>query len=424
MKQKSLANLLTERPDNSIVWISPLGARSAGELRGRQPLWSDLCKNRDVILEIKSKPRLAEALIVLDGLAREIVLLPPDLDSNTRSRIFQDMKGAAHITDEHSLFTLPSSKNGAGPFDVDTRWSLMTSGTTGTPKKISHTRESLLRTVKVQISVEPNFIWGLLYDLHRFAGLQVFLQSVAGGGRLLIPATLEPLDEALEFLLCHGVTALSATPTLWRKILMRPLSDKFKLKQITLGGEISDGKILSALAARFPAARIVHIYASTEAGVGFSVTDGQAGFPAEWLNQGPRGIKLNTDANGILTVDTGSGAISTGDRVEVKDGRVYFLGRDSGAINVGGNKVHPEEVETVLLEVDGVRAARVSAKKSAITGALVQAEVVAEPPDEKAFVASLESHCRSRLSPFKVPALIRVVKDLKTNSMGKITRDT
>ena len=84
----------------------------------------------------------------------------------------------------------------------------------------------------------------------------------------------------------EGVNAMSATPTLWRKILMSDASRSLALRSITLGGEIADQQVLSTLASTYPSARIRHIYASTEAGTGFSVTDGKAGFPVSFLENG------------------------------------------------------------------------------------------------------------------------------------------
>jgi acyl-CoA synthetase (AMP-forming)/AMP-acid ligase II len=40
--------------------------------------------------------------------------------------------------------------------------------------------------------------------------------------------------------------------------------------------------------------------------------------------------------------------VDTGDMVELEDGRYYFRGRIGGVINVGGQKVYPEEVEAVI----------------------------------------------------------------------------
>ena len=86
---------------------------------------------------------------------------------------------------------------------------------------------------------------------------------------------------------------------MWRKLLMSCPVERLALRQITLGGEIVDQKILDALK-HFPAREDHHIYASTEAGVGFAVRDGRAGFPAAYLDNPPPGIRLAVDEQGQL----------------------------------------------------------------------------------------------------------------------------
>ena len=135
-------------------------------------------------------------------------------------------------------------------------------------------------------------VWGLLYDPSRFAGLQVVLQSLLGGGLLVAPDREGPGPSNSPFLQANGCTHLSATPTLWRKILMTSEGPFLPLRQITLGGEIADDPLLAALATRYPEARVTHIYASTEAGVGFSVKDGRAGLPVSYLADEIDGVGL------------------------------------------------------------------------------------------------------------------------------------
>jgi acyl-CoA synthetase (AMP-forming)/AMP-acid ligase II len=220
-------------------------------------------------------------------------------------------------------------------------------------------------------------------------------------------------------------------------------SNKLDLKRITLGGEIADQAILSSLGNVFTNSKISHIYASTEAGVGFSVQDGLMGFPEEYLELTSQlGVELKVRDNilwiksdgsasdilsGNLIIDE-NGFINTGDIVEIKDNRVFFVGRDSGTINVGGNKVIPEEVETVLNDCPEVLQAKVFGKKNSVLGMLVNAEIIAQDPfgpeQEKALKKKLILLCKSKLEPFKVPAVIKFVKEIALNEAGKIVRNS
>jgi acyl-CoA synthetase (AMP-forming)/AMP-acid ligase II len=319
-----------------------------------------------------------------------------------------------------------------------TKWIIATSGTTGTPKLVAHTFASLTRSLKRDFVSKP-FRWALLYDPCRFAGLQVTLQALIGGSVLLAPP-IDDIEACVAFLLRESCTSISATPSMWRKLLLAADAPKLDLCHITLGGEIADNIILKRLHAMFPAAKITHIYASTEAGVGFSVKDGKAGFPASYLDAVPGGrveLKVDERANLLIrgegfeqsyvdqaqTLAGADGFVDTGDLVEIDGERVMFLGRANGSINVGGHKVMPEEIELVLRDCPTVVDVRVYGKPSTILGSVVAADVVAS--DEAAGIelkAQLMQLCRNRLEAFKRPAVIRIVKNIAITSAGKVKR--
>lgn len=340
-----------------------------------------------------------------------------------------------------SLKDLPGAvaRMGSGSAPPEqTDWLMMTSGTTGTPKLVQHSFASLTRSTRTDQAKGAGQVWGLLYDYTRFAGLQVVLQSLLSGATLLAPATDLPLEDRLHQLAAAGVSHLSATPTLWRKILMLPASSALRLKQITLGGEIADDAVLASLARACPEARISHIFASTEAGVGFSVTDRRMGFPASFLTDPPMGIGLRIVDDHLHVRNEmvgaaylgGQGAVAeagwvnTGDIVEIQGDRVLFRGRGSGVINVGGDKVHPEEVERAVLSHPAVRLVRIYAKANPIVGALVAADIVLHPEagDPAALREALKTYLAARLERHMVPAFIRFVADFEMNSAGKLKR--
>ena len=124
------------------------------------------------------------------------------------------------------------------------------------------------------------------------------------------------------------------------------------------------------------------------------------------------------------------GFVDTGDMVEMRGHRYYFVGRRDGTINVGGLKVHPEEVEAVINSHPNVRMSLVKPRKNKILGAVVIADVVAncEPSGETSDASSenlkneiLET-CRRALAPYKVPAIIRFVPSLDVAPSGKLAR--
>ncbi len=116
------------------------------------------------------------------------------------------------------------------------------------------------------------------------------------------------------------------------------------------------------------------------------------------------------------------GWFPTGDLAETDAaGRVFIRGRKKSVINVTGMKVFPEEVESVLLQHPAVAACRVSGTSHPVFGSVPVAEVVLR--EGPAVVPrELIDWCRRALSPYKVPARIRLVEQLALTASGKIRR--
>jgi acyl-coenzyme A synthetase/AMP-(fatty) acid ligase len=256
---------------------------------------------------------------------------------------------------------------------------------------------------------------------------------------MALSSAREPVGEFLARAGAHGVTHISGTPSHWRRALMSPAATKMAPHYVRLSGEIADQAILDHLRAAYPDADIAHAYASTEAGVAFDVGDGLAGFPANYL--GRRGDVEMRVADGSLQIKSGrnaasylgeraaplldaDGFVDTGDMVELRDGRYHFVGRRGGIINIGGQKVHPEEIEAVINQHPSVRMSLVKARKNPITGAIVVADVVlkAASADAEALKKEILDACRDGLARHKVPAVIRFVPAIEVAMSGKVAR--
>ncbi len=318
---------------------------------------------------------------------------------------------------------------------------ILTSGTTGEPKAVRHTWNSLSNPVRRgPASLAPR--WLLAYRPNLYAGLQVMLQCFANRGTLaVVDIDLDPQAIA-QFMYDAGVQFVSATPSYWRRLLLfsdQKILEKVPVQQITLGGEVVDQSILDNLRRRFPKARLVHIYATTELGRCFSVSDGFAGFPTEFLDRVLHdGVELQVRENELLVRSPNStgkydplssqqGSMSdwtaTGDLVEVSEGRVYFTGRRTDMINVAGSKVYPVEVERVIRAIPGVADVRVFGKASSIAGELVGCEIV---PASGVYHESLKEEvirtCRIRLASYQQPRLIKIVEQVALSTAGKTLR--
>src|SRR5262249_6292853 len=152
--------------------------------------------------------------------------------------------------------------------------------TTGAPKMVAHSFASLTAPIIGSPRQEGGVVWGTFYDIRRYGGLQIFLRALLGGGSLSLSSAGEPAGGFLVRLGSHGATHVSGTPSHWRRALMSPHARAIAPRYVRLSGEIADQGILNALRTFYPQARVGHAFASTEAGVGFEVNDGQEGFPA------------------------------------------------------------------------------------------------------------------------------------------------
>jgi len=400
-------------------------------------------RNSSVVINGRERLEFALLLTMLDGAVSKILFLPHDIDKKLHQKYYNEAKieYEVFLEDGKLKFNKVADKivNEELSTQIQTEWIVPTSGTTNIPKLVSHSFESLTRSTKINIKRGGEFRWGLAFDIYRFSGIQVFLQSILSGSTLIVTNPADSMSKMLSLLADKECNALSATPSFWRKVLMSKEADRLNLKVITLGGEISDNNILQALKQKYPEAKISHIYASTEVGVGFSVTDCKEGFPVSYLYEGIDGLKLKVDDEDILWIApkdreqkylsddkmyNEEGYINTGDRVKIKDQRVYFLGRDSGSINVGGNKVQPEEVENILLSSGMLNGAYVYAIKNPMMGSLVCADIILKDStiDKKEAKNKILKYCREHLEGFKVPAIVKFVQELETTQSGKLRR--
>jgi len=307
---------------------------------------------------------------------------------------------------------------------------LFTSGTTGRAKSALYSLQRLRSGVRQHPRGE-DAVWLLTYEPASFAGIQVLLTAAINGARLLAPErSIDALADALR----GGTTHVSATPSFWRVLLAAVPADlNLPLKVITLGGEASSQALLDILAQRFPLALIRHIYASTEAGVGFTVADGKAGFPAQWLDHPVEGVQLRIredeleirSARGMLgyaqaDAPVASGWLRTGDLVELRNDRVLFLGRRDSVVNIGGTKVVPEKIEALLEGGEGVADISVQAHPNPILGHILIAQVCCRGgANPVAVEAALKARAMDLLPPVARPARYRFVDSVVLESGKK-----
>jgi len=393
---------------------------------------------RAVLLRVEDPLFAALALIELDGVARRIVLCPPDLADEALAGVIETAGVDAVVFDQAAPeAATPLAETPVAAHETD--WVMFTSGTSGPPKMVAHNLRGLTGAIKAA-ATDPTPIWGTFYDIRRYGGLQILLRALVGCGSLVTPSPHQSMAEFLGRVARHGVTHLTGTPSHWRRVLMSVEAAAIAPRYVRLSGEIADQAVLDALAVRFANTPIGHAYASTEAGVGFEVTDGLEGFPAAYVGR-PGEVELRivdgslqirsgrTSAGyvnpGMAALHDGDGFVDTGDMVELRGARYHFVGRRGGIINVGGLKVHPEEIEAVINSHPAVRMSLVRGRRNPFTGAIAIAEVVLnqpQPAPEAMLKAEILDICRRELAPFKVPASLKFAPALVMTAGGKLER--
>jgi len=301
---------------------------------------------------------------------------------------------------------------------------LYTSGTTGTPKRIAHSFESLTRSVRTG-EHKSGDIWGLAYNPAHIAGLQVFFQALLNLNSI-IRLFGSSRGEIYRHIKEYSITSISATPTFYRLLL--PFEESFNnVKRITSGGEKFDTKLTEELRHIFPEAKLLNIYASTEAGTIFASVNDSFILKEEYnalVKIVDLELCIHKNLVGIsdeITFD--NEWYRTGDLVEVINNNpltIKFISRKNEMINVGGYKVNPTEVELSLNSHPGVALSRVFAKRNSITGNIVIAEVMSKEPglEEKA----LRIFLSERLQSYKIPRIINFVDSIETTHTGKLRR--
>jgi len=429
---------------NDLVRASVLGGR-AEELRGRS-----------VLILTGDQLTAGSALIELDGIARRMVLCPSDARLEHLPVIIDSAEVDAMVADGTTLGaplpsvgrvvpcgTNPVAANYDRNTPCETEWILLTSGTTGVPKLVVHTLSSLAGAIEIRGTPSNPMVWSTFYDIRRYGGLQIFLRALFAGASLVLSSAQESTADYLLRAGACGVTHISGTPSHWRRALMSPEASRIAPQYVRLSGEIADQAILNHLHSFYSQARVAHAFASTEAGVAFAVTDGLAGFPASLI--GTRaGVEMKVEdsalrirsnrtadrylGSNVEPIKDTDGFVDTGDMLELRDARYYFVGRRDGVINVGGLKVHPEEVEAVINRHPQVRMSLVRTRKNPITGAIVVADVVlcTTPAYAHEAIRELQKdillYCREALPAHKVPAAIKFVPSLAVAETGKLIR--
>jgi acyl-coenzyme A synthetase/AMP-(fatty) acid ligase len=310
---------------------------------------------------------------------------------------------------------------------------LFSSGSTGKSKAAVHDFVPLLEKFKIKRKLLKTISF-LLFD--HIGGVNTLLHVLSNAGTVITIEDRSP-ENICKIIEKYKVELLPTSPTFINMILMSKAYIKYdinSLKIVTYGTETMPEQTLKAFNKLFPNITLKQTYGLSEIGIMRSKSKNNDSL---WMKIGGEDyqtkviddilfIKAKTAMLGYLNAASPfdkDGWFNTQDKVEVEGDWMKILGRVTDIINVGGQKVYPAEVESVLLEMDNVREVSVFSKDNSIMGKVVGARFNLE---ETETIVSLKNRvrkfCKDKLESYKIPIYIEITKDNQVSDRFKKIR--
>jgi long-chain acyl-CoA synthetase len=273
----------------------------------------------------------------------------------------------------------------------------------------------------------------LFLQFDHIGGINTLLYTLAYQGMAIIPENRRPITvcKAIE---THKGEVLPTSPTFLNLLILSGAADECdlsSLKLVTYGTEPMPASTLEAMNKHFPHIRMLQTYGLSEVGILRSKSRDSNSL---WVKVGGEDyqtkivdaklcIKNKSAMLGYLNAPSPfdeDSYMNTGDQVEQDGEWIRILGRESEVINVGGEKVYPAEVESVVLQLDGVEDLAVYSLKHPITGMTVAAEIkITTDESLNEFKVRLRKHCANLMPAFKVPSKITLIDQYIHNARFK-----
>jgi acyl-coenzyme A synthetase/AMP-(fatty) acid ligase len=311
---------------------------------------------------------------------------------------------------------------------------LFSSGSTGKSKAAVHDLVPLLEKFQARRQTLRTVTF-LLFD--HIGGINTLLYNLSNAGCVITVEDRSP-DAVCAAIARFKVQLLPTSPTFLNLVLVSEAykrHDLSSLELVTYGTEVMPESTLRRFHELYPKVKLQQTYGLSEVGI---LRSKSRASDSLWVKLGGEGfetrivdgmleIKAKSAMLGYLNAPspfTEDGWFKTGDAVEVDGEYLRILGRKSELINVGGEKVYPAEVESVLQLMPGVEDVAVSGEANPITGQIVKARVKltsGEPLAE--FRKRMQEFCRDKLPRFKIPQKVELVeRDLHGERFKKMRR--
>jgi O-succinylbenzoic acid--CoA ligase len=307
-----------------------------------------------------------------------------------------------------------------------------TSGSTGQPKAVELTRGAFWASAAAyqdRIPDRPGDRWWLGLPLSHVGGFSILIRAASGRRPVVLAPAFDPETFSAQ-LEAHGATLVSLVPTMVRRLL--PRRPPPVLRVVLLGGASASPELLDeARALGWP---IHTTYGLTEAAAmvtlqGPGERGHDAGRPLAGNRIEVRQGRIHVAGPTLLRRYVGDGApptpleegwLDTGDLGEIDEaGRLWVHARRQDLILRGGENVYPAEVERVLEQAPGVRAACVFGVEDPEWGQRVVCALSVEP----GFLGrGLALWLEGRLAKFKWPVEVALLQTWPELSLGKPDR--
>ncbi|MGJ0361369.1 ANL family adenylate-forming protein [Aliarcobacter cryaerophilus] len=370
-------------------------------------LFFALYENKNIIVPITSNIKKVQDDFIEESFCQTII------KTDEKNLLIQDLKTAS----SHNMIDNLIEKNSSGLI-------LFSSGSTGKSKAMVHNFDTLIDSFKDKKEKSMNMLVFLMFD--HIGGLNTVFNALCMGACLIIPK-IKDAKTICELIEKYKIMVLPSSPTFLNLIL---ISEEYKnydlssLRMITYGTETMPQSLLLKLKEVFPKVKFLQTFGTSETGISttsskssnslfmkledingeYKIVDNEL-----WLRSK---IQVLGYLNASMDSFTSDGWFKTGDLVEVDGEYIKIIGRAKEVINVGGQKVLPAEVESVILSIEEISDCMVYGEKNAITGQTVVCDVVLNKNIEN-IKKRVRVFCKDRLDAYKIPTKVNVVD--KTN---------
>ena len=429
-----------------LALVDESGTHRYGDLLAALERWTRSFESAGIgpgdVVTLEGDYRLSVTAALLAAIDRRCIVVPLSADVSMHHEEFRRVAGAewrvvfdgnrqpeirrAGVRLEHSLYQRLRA-------DAHPGLVLFSSGSTGAPKAAVHDMTRLLAKYSMPRRAYRTLVFLLLDHI---GGVNTLFYTLSNGGAI-ITAPQRTAASICETIARYRVELLPTSPTFLNLLLLsgeQRRHDLSSLKLVTYGTEPMPLSTLTRLGEELPGVKLQQTYGMTELGILRSQSRSDDSL---WVKVGGEDFETKVVGNrlrvrarcamlGYLNAPNpidSDGFFDTGDLVEVDGEWIRFLGRASEIVNVGGSKVYPAEVESVLLQMENVADAVVSGEPHALVGQIVAATVrLIEPEGLDAFKPRMRRFVGERLAAFKVPVRLRLTTESLHSARFKRTR--